>query len=48
MTTEDGIIELFCRVDDPLGDILNHPQAHLYPSERITIGLLFARKGENS
>jgi hypothetical protein len=48
MTTEDFIIELFCRVDDTLGDIPKHPQAHLYPSELITIGLVFALKGGGS
>ena len=45
MTTEDFIIELFCRVDDRMGSIEKHPQAKLYPSELITIGLLFALKG---
>lgn len=45
MTTQDFIIELFCRVDDRLSDEPKHPQAHLYPSELVTIGLLFALKG---
>ncbi|MDR3558477.1 MAG: transposase [Candidatus Pacebacteria bacterium] len=45
MTTEDCIIELFCRVDDSMKDVPKHPQAHLYPSELVTIGLLFAMKG---
>lgn len=45
MTTEDFIIELFCWVDDQMGNIAKHPQAKLYPSEVVTIGLLFALKG---
>jgi hypothetical protein len=45
MSTEDFIIELFCRVDDKLKTIKNHPQATLAPSELVTIALLFALKG---
>ena len=45
MTTLDFIINLFCLVDDRLGHLPKHPQAHLYPSELVTIGLLFALKG---
>jgi len=45
MTTVDFIIELFCRVDDQLGAINKHSQAHLYPSEVVTLALLFALKG---
>ena len=45
MTTEDFIIELFCWVDDQMGCVAKHPQAKLYPSELVTIGLLFALKG---
>ena len=45
MTTEDFIIELFCWVDDQMGELPKHPQAKLYPSELVTIGLLFALKG---
>ncbi len=45
MTTEDFIIELFCWVDDQMGIVPKHPQARLYPSELVTIGLLFALKG---
>jgi hypothetical protein len=45
VTTEDFIIELFCWVDDRMGAIDKHPQAKLYPSELVTIGLLFALKG---
>lgn len=45
MTDEDFIIHLFCRVDDDMPEIVKHPQAHLYPSELVTIGLVFALKG---
>ena len=45
MTTEDFIIELFCRVDDQIGDQPKHAQASLYPSETITLAILFAVKG---
>jgi hypothetical protein len=45
MTTLDFIIELFCRVDDVLGAEPKHPQANLYPSEVVTLALLYALKG---
>lgn len=45
MTTVDFITALFCRVDDALRDVPTHPQAHLYPSEVVTVALLFALKG---
>lgn len=45
MTTEDFIIELFCRVDDAMGDAEKHSQAKLHPSEVVTVALLFALKG---
>ena len=45
MTTEDFIINLFCQVDDQMGDVSKHSQARLWPSELVTIGLLFALKG---
>lgn len=45
MTTVDFIIELFCRVDDRMGAFAKHSQANLYPSELVTLGLLFALKG---
>ena len=45
MTTEDFIIELFCRIDDQMKDIAKHPQANLYPSEIVTLAVLFAIKG---
>lgn len=48
LPTEDLIIALFCRVDDRLKeDGLNHKhsQAKLFPSEVVTLALLFALKG---
>jgi hypothetical protein len=45
VATVDFLISLFCRVDDRLGPQPKHPQAHLWPSELVTIGLLFALKG---
>jgi hypothetical protein len=45
MTTEDSIIQIFCLVDDQMKEVPKHPQAKLYPSELVTIGLLFALKG---
>ena len=45
MTTEYFIITLFCEVDDRMRDQPRHPQARLWPSELVTIGLLFALKG---
>lgn len=45
MTTVDFITALFCRVDDRMGPVPKHTQAHLYPSEVVTLALLFALKG---
>jgi len=45
MTTEDFIIDLFCRIDDTMKDLNKHSQAILYPSEIVTIAILFAIKG---
>jgi len=45
MTTEDFIIGLFCRIDDQMKDLAKHPQANLYPSEIVTLAILFAIKG---
>jgi hypothetical protein len=45
MTTEDMIIQIVCLVDDQMKEVAKHPQAKLYPSELVTIGLLFALKG---
>lgn len=45
MTTEDIIIHIFCCVDDQMQDVKKVAQATLYPSEVVTIGILFALKG---
>ena len=39
------ILHIFCSVDDKLPSIPKHSQAKLYPSELVTIGILFALKG---
>jgi hypothetical protein len=45
MTTIDFITELFCRIDDRMKPLPKHPQAHLWPSELVTVGVLHALKG---
>ena len=48
MTTIDFITELFCQVDDRFNEHeynRKHSQAKLYPSEVVTLALLFALKG---
>src|SRR5947209_19114410 len=45
VATQDFVIWLFCLVDDRLNCRHKHPQAQLWPSELVTIGLLFALKG---
>lgn len=47
MTQEHFIIELFCRVDDMLPKTQEHIQAKLSISELVTLGLLFALKGNS-
>jgi hypothetical protein len=44
MTTVDFITELFCRVADQIVGP-KHSQAKLYPSEVVTLALLYALKG---
>jgi hypothetical protein len=44
-TTIDFITALFCQVDDHLSGLPTHREAHLWPSEVVTLGLLHARKG---
>jgi hypothetical protein len=46
MSTEDIIIGLYVRVDTVMAGVPKHPQADLYPSELVTLGLLFALKGD--
>ena len=45
MTTTDIIIQIFCLVDDTMKNMRKHTQAKLYPSELVTISILFALKG---
>jgi hypothetical protein len=45
MTTEDIILHIFYVVATSLPAIPRHSQAKLYPSELVTIGILFALKG---
>jgi hypothetical protein len=45
MTTVDFITALFYEVDEQLYAIPKHPEAHLWPSEVVTLGLLHALKG---
>src|SRR6266511_1412820 len=45
MTTLDFITALFYEVDEQLRAIPKHPEAHLWPSEIVTLGLLHALKG---
>ena len=44
-TTSDFITALFCQVDDQLSGLPKHPEAHLWPSEVVTLGVLHALKG---
>ena len=44
-TTEDFISELFYRVEEAMKDSPKHPLSHLWPSEIVTLGILFALKG---
>src|SRR5437763_17161289 len=43
-TTIEFITALFCQVDDHLAGLSKHPEAHLVPSEVVTLGLLQALK----
>jgi hypothetical protein len=40
-TTIEFITALFCQVDDHLPAIPKHPEAHLWPSEVLTLVLRF-------
>jgi hypothetical protein len=44
-TTIEFITALFCQVDDQLAGLPKHPEAYLWPSEVVTLGLLHALKG---
>src|SRR5215472_2641582 len=45
MITRDFITALFYEIDEQLRAIPKHPEAHLWPSEVLTLGLLHALKG---
>src|SRR4029434_2040288 len=45
MITLDFITALFYEIDEQMGAIPTHPEAHLWPSEVVTLGLLHALKG---
>src|SRR5256885_6181308 len=45
MMTVEFITVLFYEVDEQLRTIPKHPEAHLWPSEVVTLGLLHALKG---
>jgi hypothetical protein len=44
-TTIEFITALFYEVDEQLRAIPKHPEARLWPSEVVTLGLLHALKG---
>jgi len=45
MTTVDLITALFYHIDQQMHAMPKHPEAHLWPSEVVTLGLLHALKG---
>jgi hypothetical protein len=45
MTTPEFITVLFYHVDEQLRTVPKHPEARLWPSEVVTLGLLHALKG---
>ena len=45
MTTVEFISELFYRVDNAMPKAKKHSQASLFPSEVVTLAILFALKG---
>jgi hypothetical protein len=47
LTQQEFIAQLFCRVDDALNDLPKDPRAKLWPSELVTIGILFALRGQS-
>jgi len=46
--SEDSIIQIFDLVDDTMKTHSKHAQAKLYPSELVTIGILFILNGGHS
>ena len=47
LCTEDFIIELFCRIDRAMAGEAKHSQAKLWPSEIVTLAILFVLKGRS-
>jgi hypothetical protein len=45
MATVDFITALFYEGDEQMGTIPTHPEAHLWPSEGVTLGIVHALKG---
>ena len=45
MTTVECIIALCCQVEDHMQGLPKHPQATLWPSEVVTLGMVHALKG---
>ena len=45
MMTEECITALFYEIDEPLRPIPKHPEARLWPSEVVILGLLHALQG---
>ena len=45
MTPPDFIMTLFCQVDDQMIAVPKRSDATLYPSEVVTLALVFALKG---
>ena len=48
MTTDDISLHIFYLVATTLPEVQRHSQAKSYPSELVTIGILFALKGGHS
>ncbi|WP_395088652.1 hypothetical protein [Armatimonas sp.] len=47
LTLIDFITELFCRVDDDMKDVWKDPRSHLWPSELVSIGVLYVLKAQS-
>jgi hypothetical protein len=47
LTQQEFIAQLFCRVDDALMEVPKDPRAKLWPSELVTLGILFALRGQS-
>lgn len=47
LTLIDFITELFCRVDDDMKGVSKDPRSHLWPSELVSIGVLYVLKAQS-